>query len=288
MLRAFLQLGAWLPLSVLQLFAKLWGLYLYRFPTKAKLVTRKNLTTCFRAKTKVEVEKMTHASLTNTACTILEMGKSWISPMAKSLELVTESEGEENFFAAAASEHGVILLAPHIGNWEIFAFYLCEKLKSTWLYQPPEFNLIDQFITKTRSRAGIKMAPTNRIGVSKVLAALRRGEVVGILPDQIPPAEGGRFAPFFGEPALTMTLPSRLIQKTTAKVFCGFAQRLPNARGYKIVVEEAISDIYSEDLDESIIALNRTIEKTVMKSVEQYSWEYKRFRRRPDGSRFYK
>ena len=111
--------------------------------------------------------------------------------------------------------------------------------------------------------------------------------MVGILPDQIPPAEGGRFVPFFGEPALTMTLPSKLIQKTKAKVFCGFAQRLPNARGYKIIVEEAISDIYSEDLDESIIALNRTIEKTIMKSVEQYSWEYKRFRRRPDGSRFY-
>ena len=146
---------------------------------------------------------------------------------------------------------------------------------------------MDQFITKTRSRAGIEMAPTHRIGVSKVLAALRRGEVVGILPDQIPPAEGGRFVPFFGEPALTMTLPSKLIQKTKAKVFCGFAQRLPNARGYKIIVEEAISDIYSEDLDESIMALNRTIEKTIMKSVEQYSWEYKRFRRRPDGSRFY-
>ena len=207
--------------------------------------------------------------------------------MANSLELVTESEGEENFFAATASEHGVILLAPHIGNWEIFGFYLCEKLKSTWLYQPPEFKLMDQFITKTRSRAGIEMAPAHRIGVSKVLAALRRGEVVGILPDQIPPAEGGRFIPFFGEPALTMTLPSKLIQKTKAKVFCGFAQRLPNARGYKIIVEEAISDIYSEDLDESVMALNRTIEKTIMKSVEQYSWEYKRFRRRPDGSRFY-
>mgnify|MGYP003309417921 FL=1 len=287
MLRAFLQIGAWLPLSVLQLLAKFWGLYLYRFPTKAKLVTQKNLATCFSAKTSAEIEEMTHASLTNTASTILEMGKSWIPPMANSLELVTESEGEENFFAATASEHGVILLAPHIGNWEIFGFYLCEKLKSTWLYQPPEFKLMDQFITKTRSRAGIEMAPTHRIGVSKVLAALRRGEVVGILPDQIPPAEGGRFVPFFGEPALTMTLPSKLIQKTKAKVFCGFAQRLPNARGYKIIVEEAISDIYSEDLDESIIALNRTIEKTIMKSVEQYSWEYKRFRRRPDGSRFY-
>ena len=287
MLRAFLQIGAWLPLSVLQLLAKFWGLYLYRFPTKAKLVTQKNLATCFSAKTSAEIEKMTHASLTNTASTILEMGKSWLPPMAKSLELVTESEGEDIFFAATASEQGVILLAPHIGNWEIFGFYLCEKLKSTWLYQPPEFKLMDQFITKTRSRAGIEMAPTHRIGVSKVLAALRRGEVVGILPDQIPPAEGGRFVPFFGEPALTMTLPSKLIQKTKAKVFCGFAQRLPNARGYKIIVEEAMSDIYSEDLDESIMALNRSIEKTIMKSVEQYSWEYKRFRRRPDGSRFY-
>ena len=287
MLRAFLQIGAWLPLSILQLLAKFWGLYLYRFPTKAKLVTQKNLATCFSTKTSAEIEKMTHASLTNTASTILEMGKSWLPPMAKSLELVTESEGEDNFFAATATEQGVILLAPHIGNWEIFGFYLCEKLKSTWLYQPPEFKLMDQFITKTRSRAGIEMAPTHRIGVSKILAALRRGEVVGILPDQIPPAEGGRFAPFFGEPALTMTLPSKLIQKTKAKVFCGFAQRLPNARGYKIIVEEAMSDIYSEDLDESIMALNRSIEKTIMKSVEQYSWEYKRFRRTPDGSRFY-
>lgn len=271
----------------MQLLAKFWGLYLYRFPTKAKLVTQRNLTTCFKSKTVAQVDEMTLASLTNTACTILEMGKSWIPPMVNSLQLVAETEGEEKFFAATASEQGVILLAPHIGNWEIFGFYLCEKLKSTWLYQPPEFNLMDQFITKTRSRAGIEMAPTHRIGVSKVLAALRRGEVAGILPDQIPPPEGGRFAPFFGEPALTMTLPSKLIQKTKAKVFCGFAQRLPSARGYKIIVEEAVSDIYSEDLDESITALNRTIEKTILKSVEQYSWEYKRFRRRPDGSRFY-
>ena len=82
------------------------GLYLYRFPTKAKLVTQKNLATCFSAKTSAEIEKMTHASLTNTASTILEMGKSWIPPMANSLELVTESEGEENF-AATASEQGV-------------------------------------------------------------------------------------------------------------------------------------------------------------------------------------
>ena len=131
------------------------------------------------------------------------------------------------------------------------------------------------------------MTPTNRAGVSNILGALKRGEVVGILPDQIPSAEGGEFTPFFGEPALTMTLVSRLIQKTQAKVFCGFAKRLSGAKGYKVIVEEAKSDIYSKDINKSLIALNKTIEKTILISVEQYSWEYKRFRKRPDGSRFY-
>jgi Lauroyl/myristoyl acyltransferase len=51
------------------------------------------------------------------------------------------------------------------------------------------------------------------------------------------------FALFFGEPALTLIFLSKLIKKTKAKVFCGFVQRLPNARGYKIIVEEAMSDI---------------------------------------------
>ena len=218
---------------------------------------------------------------------MLEMGKSWVPPMEESLKLVVDSEGEEQFFSAARSSSGVILLAPHIGNWEIFGFHLCDKLKSTWLYQPPKFKLLDELITKTRSRAGIEMTPTNRAGVSNVLGALKRGEVVGILPHQIPSAEGGEFTPFFGEPALTMTLVSRLIQKTQAKVFCGFAKRLSGAKGYKVIVEEAKSDIYSKDINKSLIALNKTIEKTILISVEQYSWEYKRFRKRPDGSRFY-
>ena len=285
--KVFLQLGAWLPLSFLQLLAKSWSACLYCLPTKTKAVTEKNLSTCFPKMSDTELEKLTRASLTNTACAMLEMGKSWVPPMEESLKLVVDSEGEEQFLSAARSSSGVILLAPHIGNWEIFGFHLCDKLKSTWLYQPPKFELLDKLITKTRSRAGIEMTPTNRAGVSNLLGALKRGEVVGILPDQIPSPEGGQFTPFFGEPALTMTLVSKLIQKTQAKVFCGFAKRLSDAKGYKVIVKEAKSDIYSKDINKSLIALNKTIEKTILISVEQYSWEYKRFRKRPDGSRFY-
>mgnify|MGYP003322670308 FL=1 len=272
---------------MLQLLGKYCGAILYWLPTRAKTVTQKNLTTCFRTKSVTEIEALTRSSLTSTACTVLEMGKSWVPPMKETLKLVVDSEGEEKFFEATKSDSGVILLAPHIGNWEILGFYLCDEIKSTWLYQPPKFDLLDEFITRTRSRAGLVMTPTNQAGVSNVLAALKRGEVVGILPDQVPPIEGGKFSPFFGEPAFTMTLVSKLVQRTPAKVFCGTAKRLPNGKGYKVTVEEALAGIYSNRLEESLAALNATIEKSILKAVEQYSWEYKRFRKRLDGSRFY-
>ena len=123
-----MQLGAWLPLSFLQSLAKCLGACLYYLPTKTKVVTEKNLSTCFPKRSDTELEKLTRASLTNTACTMLEMGKSWVPPMEESLKLVVDSEGEEQFFSAARSSSGVILLAPHIGNWEIFGFHLCDKL----------------------------------------------------------------------------------------------------------------------------------------------------------------
>ena len=70
-------------------------------------------------------------------------------------------------------------------------------------------------------------------------------------------------------------------------MFCGFAKRLSKNKGYQIIVEAADKQIYSENIDESVAALYRTVENSVNKAVEQYQWEYKRFRKRPDGKKFY-
>lgn len=217
----------------------------------------------------------------------MEMGKAWLLPMEKTLELVIDAEGIEAFESAHNEGKGVILLAPHLGNWEFYGFHLCEAIASTWLYQPPKYAALDTLITQTRSRAGVKMAQTNQRGVAEVFKALKNGEAVGVLPDQVPPLEGGTYAPFFDVPALTMTLVSKLVQKTEARVFCGFAKRLPASEGFKVIIEEAENEIYSSDLTESVAALNRSVEKNVLKAVEQYQWEYKRFRKQADGTKFY-
>ncbi|MDD9891442.1 MAG: lysophospholipid acyltransferase family protein [Gammaproteobacteria bacterium] len=285
--RSFLSLSALLPLRILHFLAKIWGSLLYRFPNRAKDTTQKNLKACFTEKSANEIDALTRASLINTAATALEMGKSWLPAISKTLRLVVEIEGQNDFNSAYESGSGIVLLAPHLGNWELFGFKLCDSKSATWLYQPPKNPALDRLITRTRSRGGINMAPTNRAGVAQLFKALKQGQLIGVLPDQVPTEEGGTYAPFFGVSAYTMTLVSKLVQRSNARVFCGFAKRLPDAKGFKIIVEEADQEIYSDDVEVSVAALNKSVERSVEKAVEQYQWEYKRFKKQVDGSRFY-
>lgn len=286
-LLCFLSITARLPLRFLYGLASIWGSLLFLLPNRAKDTTLKNLRACFPSLKEEEISKLAKGSLASTARTAMEMGKSWLLPYEQTCSLVTETEGFEKFREVAAQKKGIILLAPHLSNWEIFGLYTCIGLESTFLYQPPKLPALDRLLQQTRSRGGIKLAPTDRKGVAQLLKALQAGELVGVLPDQVPNDEGGIFADFFGEKALTMTLVSKLTARSEARVFCGFVKRLPKGKGFKLIIREADQKIYSEDLATSVLGLNQTVEQCVVMAIEQYQWEYKRFRRRQDGAKFY-
>ena len=276
-----------MPLSVLHGLAKLLGWLLSVLPNRARSTTEKNLRTCFADLNEEQLKRLTRQSLQNTASTALEMGKAWMWPIHKTTGLVVETEGYEQYRAALDAGKGVILMAPHLSNWEVFGFFACEQTPSTFMYQPPRQAAVDRLLQEVRSRSGVKLAPTNRKGVAQVLSALQAGEMVGILPDQVPADESGVFVPFFGEPAFTMTLISKLASRTGAPVFCGFAQRLPSGRGFRAIFQPVEEGIHDPDLETSANSLNRSVERVVTMAPSQYQWEYKRFRRRPDNSEFY-
>lgn len=162
---------------------------------------------------------------------------------------------------------------------------MCYGLPAHFLYMPPDDPALDRLLLRSRARGGLRMAAGGQAGVGKLLRALRAGELVGILPDQVPADGSGVFAPFFAQPAYTMTLACKLAQRPGARVFCGYAKRLPAGAGFRAVVREL--DLRRENLDESITAMNQAIEEMVRECPEQYQWEYKRFRRQPDNSEFY-
>ena len=288
LIRGLLWCCARLPLRGLHWLGKGSGWLWYRLPTKARDTTRKNLRHCFPGRSEQEIQAWTRDSLNHTACTALEMGKAWAAPIAHTLSLVQDTSGYDDFRRVLQSDQGVILLAPHLGNWEIFGFHACRQQPAHFMYQPPRIAALDRLLREARGRTGVQLAPTNRQGVAQVLAALRRGELVGILPDQVPEDASGLFAPFYGQPAFTMTLVSRLVQRTGARVFCGYARRLPSGRGFQAVFLPAAATVYSSDLAESVAGLNRTVEQAVNQALTQYQWEYKRFRCQPDNREFYR
>jgi KDO2-lipid IV(A) lauroyltransferase len=149
----------------------------------------------------------------------MEAGAIWLHPWSWLQGKIVAMEGDEILRGKLAEGKGVLVLAPHHGNWEVVAPYLASVAPLTAMYQPLENPAMDALVLGGRSKLNITMAPTNRKGVMMLFKTLQAGNIVGILPDQVPePESGSEIAPFFNQPALTMTLVHGLIQRTGCAV----------------------------------------------------------------------
>jgi KDO2-lipid IV(A) lauroyltransferase len=280
----FLLLMALLPLSVSQCLGRCLGKYLYTYKSSRSYhVSKANIDLCFAHLSADERDGLLQQSLQHTGMTYAEMGMSWLWPTKLSLRKVISVKGEALLKSAADEGRGVIIIAPHIGNWEVLNLYASNRYQLTVLYKPPKLKFFDWLINKMRKRLGGDMAPANASGVRKLMKKLRDNQVIAILPDQEPNEGSGKFTDFFNRPAYTMTLLSQLAIKTQCKVLSGVALREPNGNGFVIEFSEVDADINSNDLQLSLKTLNQAIEKIAKKSPNQYQLEYKRFKLKPRG-----
>ena len=272
-----------LPWSWLDALGRLVGRLLWLLPTRARAITEINLARCLPELNAAERERLARASLLDFGQTALEIVKIWFTPAARVVETIVAVEGEDALRGAIADGRGVIVLGPHHGNWEMLGLYLGHCHGLTTMYLPARDPAIDRVICEARVRGGTGIAPATSGGVRTVLKILKRGGLIGLLPDQVPKEAGAEFAPFFGHPALTMTLVSNLVQKTGARVFFGCAFREPDGNGFRIVFRDPDPELYGADLAQSLAALNRGVETLVRERPQQYQWEYKRFKVQPKG-----
>lgn len=278
-----------LPLRALHRLGSVIGTLLWYLPTEARHTTIANLTRCFPALNDTNVHLLGRVSLNETGKSLTEAAALWLWPRTRLLDLVKETVGFDVLHDAVARGKGVILAAPHLGAWEMAGLY-CSTLGHplTSLYRPPRLSAMNTFMRRGREALGAQLVPADQSGVRALLQTLRDGNLVGILPDQDPGRDRGVFTPFFGIEANTMTLLSRLAQKTDAPVFLVFAQRLPQGSGYRLVCRPCSSLIATGTLEESVAVLNSAVESVVREMPEQYLWSYKRFKTRPGtGQHFY-
>lgn len=183
--------------------------------------------------------------------------------------------------AATQAGRGVVFLTPHLGCFEITAQVVGALKPLTVLYRPPHKAALKPLIEGARARGKLKLAPANLSGVRMLLKALRQGQLIGVLPDQVPQNGEGIWAPFFGRPAYTMTLPGKLQQMTGATVIITFAERLPYGKGYVMRMVE-LPGALGESALQQATAANAAMEHMIAQCPAQYFWSYNRYKV-PDG-----
>jgi KDO2-lipid IV(A) lauroyltransferase len=219
---------------------------------------------------------------------VAELPKLWMSTRGKktgAAEVAFEwdSPGSMAIVESAYQRgKGVIFLTPHLGCFEIIGQAWAEQFGQTHgpftvLFRPARKAWMGELVTNSRNRPGLSTVPTNLSGVRQMIKALRKGEAVGLLPDQVPPDGMGLWAPFFGKDAYTMTLAARLSAQTGATVLVGWGERLPWGRGYKLHIH-ALNQALEDKLEQAVPRMNAEMEALIRACPTQYLWGYGRYK----------
>ena len=207
---------------------------------------------------------------------LVEVFGIWTNPR-RTLALVREVRGKALFDDAIAAGRGLILCAPHLGSWEVANYWVGARTPFATFYTQPRQSQADALLRRLREGGASIQFPIDDSGVRRVFRHLKGGGVVSIMPDHVPRA-GAVVAPFFGVPALTMTLLPRLARRTGATVLILFVERL--SRGFRVHFREPPAALFDPDPLVACSGLNAGIEACVRDAFTQYQWNYKRFKAR--------
>ncbi len=235
-------------------------------------------------------EPVRRASVAQAGRMVGELPLMWLRPAGAPIAPPVQWVGAELIEQALNAGRGLVMFTPHLGCFEVIAQAYAERFGArqpmTALYRPARQAWLRELEETARHRPGLLTAPASLAGVRQMIRALRQGQTVGLLPDQVPPEGMGVWAPFFGEPAYTMTLGTRLIEQTGAAWLLMLGERLPQAQGWRIRVVAPPEPLpvrgasMSDEAHQTQCAalMNRAMEHLIAQCPEQYLWGYQRYK----------
>lgn len=268
------RLLALLPLSILHGLGALLGRLTYAASPQYAARTRENLQQAGFASDQAGYRDILSAAIAEAGKSLTELAWLWGRPYDEVLGKVRECTGLEHIDAAQAHGKGIIFLTPHLGCFEISALYAARRMPITVLYRPPKLRWLEGVMRAGRERGQARLAKTDVSGVRLLFKALKRGEAIGLLPDQVPGQGEGEWADFFARPAYTMTLVGRLAESSGATVLIAYSERLPHGQGYAIRVEPLPLD-FAAPVPRQI---NAALEHAIRACPAQYLWSYNRYK----------
>ncbi len=266
-----LRLLAVLPLSFFHLLGAGLGRLVWLLSPRFRRITRENL-----ASAGYDDARLLRRTVAEAGKGVLELIPVWFRPQAEAAALMREAQIGDVMERARAQGKGIILVTPHLGCFEVTAqWYTHDYGPMTALFSPPKKSLVNMLMSAGRGKPRLKLAAPDMRGIRALYRALKRGEAVGILPDQTPGRGEGQWAEFFGRPAYTMTLVHRLAESTGAQIVLLYSERLPGGAGYKGYAQAMPPRLEGESPTRH---LNRALEMLIRRCPEQYLWSYNRYK----------
>ncbi|MDH4284264.1 MAG: lysophospholipid acyltransferase family protein [Gallionellaceae bacterium] len=267
-------LMARLPLRILHIMGVLLGWLTYRLSGSYAARMRENLGRYNAGRHPPELRKLLRNSVAEAGKSITELPWVWRRPVSEVLGKVRQCHGREYFDEARSSGKGIIVLTPHLGCFEIIGLYVAAEMPMTCMYSTPKRAWMDEVIRGGRQRGQMKLARADIGGVRTLFKALKRGEAIGLLPDQVPSHGEGEWADYFGRPAYTMTLAGRLFESSGARVLLSYVVRRPHGEGYDI----HFSPLELKPGISVSRQINSALEKIIRTCPAQYLWSYNRYK----------
>jgi KDO2-lipid IV(A) lauroyltransferase len=284
-------LFSWPSLHVLQRAGRTLGQLAWFVAPRSRQVTQRNIGLCLPSLAPDAQAALARASMAATGQLLLESAAVWSRSPESLASWVIDVTGKDALDAAIAEGRGLLCLVPHFGNWELLNAWLGSHYDFTAMYAPRRNRWAEAWVRRSRQRSGSSLVPTTRAGVRALFEALARGGVVGIMPDQVPDDGAGVRSIFFGQPALTGTLPARLALRAKSPLFIAWSMRAdsPARRaGFHIGFRRLVAAEQAQDVPSLLALVGAEVEQVVELQPAQYQWEYKRFKHATPGIDVYK
>lgn len=271
----FFKILAKLPLRWLHAIGRLLGVVVYLLPGRYRKRIQANTAQAGYTK-----PKFARQAAAETGAMILETPKVWLAPQYCLSKCVSDDQAV--VLDALAKNTGILYLTPHLGCFEITARALIKHGPITVMFRPPRQAFLEPVMQASRNMPGLHAVPASVRGIREFLRALRRGEAVGMLPDQVPSTGDAMWAPFFGKAAYTMTLAAKLALQAQVPIVLTAGQRLPKGQGWRIHYL-ALSPPAEPTIENMVFAINQAMEQLIRRFPEQYLWSYNRYKIPPEA-----
>ena len=289
----FAVMGA-LPRSAATKVGVMLGRLTYKLARGLRRVALRNLEIAFPEMSPVERERIAIGSFESLGRMLGELAqfpRATREQLEKLIEfhfLSEESSPERIAFEAErAKGRGVLLLGPHLGNWEMGVFaYSALHDKLTYLARPLDNPLIEDFTVRLRTRFGNRAIDKNQ-SVTKAIVILREGGILGVLPDVNVLHRDGVFVPFFGTLACTTSGVAMMAMRTGAMIVPMCCVWNKETEKYDVFygkfIEPPNTGDRHRDVYETTAAFTAEMEKFIRSYPDQWLWIHKRWKTRPEG-----